>query len=84
MQDKDLAFRLRVVAVLGPSSIPPVVVARRLDTGLKCQMREALLTMHGDPAVARVLHAGGIDHFVAVTDSDYNDVRAICERVQFG
>lgn len=84
MQDKDLAFRLRVVAVLGPSSIPPVVVARGLDDGLKCQMREALLTMHGDPAVARVLHAGGIDHFVAVTDADYDDVRAICEQVQSG
>jgi len=81
-QNKDLALQLRVVTMLGPSSIPPVVVARNLDPDLKCRMREALLIIHGDPDMARVLHEGRIDHFVAVTDADYNDIRTIFARTQ--
>jgi phosphonate transport system substrate-binding protein len=81
-QNKDLARQLRVVAMLGPSSIPPVVVARSLDPDLKCRLREALLTMHDDPGMARVLHEGRIDHFVAVTDAGYNDIRTIFARTQ--
>jgi phosphonate transport system substrate-binding protein len=81
-QNKDLALQLRVVTMLGPSSIPPVVVARSLDPDLKCRMREALLTIHDDPDMARVLHEGKIDHFVAVTDADYNDIRTIFARTQ--
>ena len=81
-QNKELALQLRVVTMLGPSSIPPVVVARSLDPDLKCRMREALLTMHDDPDMARALHEGSIDHFVAVTDSDYNDIRGIYARTQ--
>jgi phosphonate transport system substrate-binding protein len=81
-QNKDLALQLRVVTMLGPSSIPPVVVARSLDSDLKGRMREALLTMHDDPDMARVLHEGRIDHFVAVTDADYNDIRTIFARTQ--
>src|SRR5207248_8838622 len=61
-QDKDLALRLRVIAVLGPSSIPPVVVAKSLDNELKSRIREALLVMHNDPDGARGLHEGRIDH----------------------
>jgi len=82
LQNKDLALRLRVVAVLGPSSIPPVVVARSLDNELKLRIREALLTMHHDPDVACALHAGRIDHFVAVRDADYDDIRAIHVRTR--
>jgi phosphonate transport system substrate-binding protein len=81
-QNKGLALQLRVVTMLGPSSIPPVVVARSLDPDLKCRMREALLTIHDDPDMARVLHEGKIDHFVAVTDADYNDIRTIFARTQ--
>jgi phosphonate transport system substrate-binding protein len=81
-QNKDLALQLQVVTMLGPSSIPPVVVARSLDPDLKCRMREALLTIHDDPDMARVLHEGRIDHFVAVTDANYNDIRTIFARTQ--
>jgi phosphonate transport system substrate-binding protein len=80
LQNKDLAPRLRVVAVLGPSSIPPVVVAKGVNNELKCRMREVLLMMHDDADGARSLHEGRIDHFVAVRDSDYDDIRAIFAR----
>ena len=81
-QNKDLELQLRVIARLGPSSIPPVVVARSLDRNLKCRLQEALITMHDDPVAADGLHEGRIDHFVAVTDADYNDIRTIFARVQ--
>jgi phosphonate transport system substrate-binding protein len=81
-QNKDLELQLRVIARLGPSSIPPVVVARSLDSNLKCRLQEALITMHNDPGAASWLHQGRIDHFVAVTDADYNDIRTIFARVQ--
>src|SRR6266581_9303293 len=47
-RDEVLAGRLRVVDVLGPSSIPPVVVSKRLDNALKRKMQEALIAMHFD------------------------------------
>jgi phosphonate transport system substrate-binding protein len=81
-QHKDLALRLRVVAMLGPSSIPPVVVARSLDNDLKCRIRATLLTMHNDPDGARGLHEGRIDHFVAVRDADYDDIRRMFARTR--
>ena len=81
-QDKDLVLRLRVVAMLGPSSIPPVVVAKSLDNELKYRIREALLVMHYDPDGARELHEGRIDHFVAVRDADYDDIRSIFARTE--
>jgi hypothetical protein len=38
--------------------------------------------MHDDPGMARVLHEGRIDHFVAVTDAGYNDIRTIFARTK--
>lgn len=81
-QNKELELQLRVIAMLGPSSIPPIVVARSLDSNLKCRLQEVLITMHKDPNAADGLHEGRIDHFVAVSDTDYDDIRAIFARVQ--
>src|SRR5437016_1131386 len=67
-RDEVLAGRLRVVDVLGPSSIPPVVASKRLDNELKCRLREALITMHLDYSSAEVLLEGLIERFVAVED----------------
>jgi phosphonate transport system substrate-binding protein len=80
--NKDLELQLRVIARLGPSSIPPVVVARSLDSNLKCRLQEALITMHDDPIASNELHKGRIDHFATVTDADYNDIRTIFAQVQ--
>ena len=81
-RDEVLAGRLRVVDVLGPSSIPPVVVSRRLDNELKCRLREALITMHLDNCGAEVLRQGLIERFVAVEDEDYRNIREMLEKVE--
>ena len=81
-RDKSLARRLRVVDVLGPSSIPPVVVSRRLDNELKCKLQDALITMHLDDCGARQLREGLIERLVAVRDEDYDNIREMLEKVE--
>jgi len=81
-RDNGLARKLRVVDVLGPSSIPPVVVSKRLANELKCKLREALITMHLDDCGARQLREGLIERFVAVRDEDYGNIREMLEKVQ--
>jgi phosphate/phosphite/phosphonate ABC transporter binding protein len=81
-RDEELAVRLRVVDVLGPSSIPPVVVSKGLDDTLKCKMQEALLTMHLDDCGAKGLQEGLIERFVLVTNENYGDIRRMLSRVE--
>jgi len=81
-RDEGLAERLRVVDVLGPSSIPPVAVSKRLDNELKCKLREALITMHLDDCGARQLREGLIERFVVVRDEDYGDIRKMLKKVE--
>ena len=81
-QYTDVAAKLRIVDMLGPSSIPPVVVSKSLDKELKCRMREVFVNMHQDPDAATGLHTGLIERFVVVTDDDYQDIRTMLARVQ--
>lgn len=81
-KNKDLAARLRVIDMLGPSTIPPVVISKRLDSELKCRLQEILLTMHQDPGAASGLHEGLIKRFIAMTDDHYNDIRRMLAKVQ--
>lgn len=46
LQHPALAERLRVIDMFGPSTIPPVVAATRLDDMLKRSIQEILVTMH--------------------------------------
>lgn len=80
--DERAATGIRVVDMFGPSAIPPVVVARRLDPALKRFLRETLITMHCDPFSARFLRECGIERFVSVDDGCYDDIRHMLARVQ--
>ncbi len=81
-RDEELAARLRVIDMLGPSSIPPVVVSKRMDNELTGKVREVLVTMHIDDYGASGLREGLIERFVAVRDEDYGDIREMLERVK--
>lgn len=76
-QHPDKVSNLRIIDALGPSSIPPLVVAKRLDYSLKEHLREALLTMHTDTDAARQLQKGCIKRFVYVSDEQYHDIRSM-------
>ena len=81
-KDEELAARLRVIEMLGPSSIPPMVISKRLNDELKCKLREVLVTMHLDNCGAEGLRDGLIERFVVVTDEDYGDIRRMLETVK--
>ena len=72
-----LREQIKVIDTLGPAGIQPVVAASRLPGDLKSAVREALLAMGDDPAARKVLDHGFVERFVAVTDDDYEDVRAM-------
>jgi phosphonate transport system substrate-binding protein len=81
-QHPEIGPALRVVESIGPNPIPPVVVSARLPADAKARLRAAFLAMHDDPEGRAVLAAGLIARFVAVTDADYDPVRAMIRRAE--
>ena len=73
--DPRLHDRLRIIHSLGPSTIQPVVAARHLPEDLRAQMSRLLCEMSGDPLIRERLAEGLFERFVAVRDSDYDDIR---------
>jgi phosphonate transport system substrate-binding protein len=76
----ELEADLRTIATIGPSPIPPVVVARRLDPTLKARLRDLFLGMSVDPEGRAVLAEGRMAGFVPVRDADYDPIREMARR----
>jgi phosphonate transport system substrate-binding protein len=81
-RDETLTARLRVIDVVGPSSIQPVVVSKRVEQEIKRRMQKALISMHHDSRAASKLNEGMIERFAAVTDEDYGDIRRMLAQVE--
>jgi phosphonate transport system substrate-binding protein len=81
-RDETLTARLRVIDVVGPSSIQPMVVSKRVGKEIKRRMQEALILMHHDSRAASKLNEGMIERFAAVTDEDYGDIRRMLAQVE--
>lgn len=81
-QQPTLAEQIRIIDTLGPSPIPPWVIARSLPLDLKQRVRSLFLQMHQDPQGEQMLAAGAIAHFVAVSDADYDPIRQMAERAE--
>jgi phosphonate transport system substrate-binding protein len=82
----DLAEQVRVVEALGPSTIQPVAVSRRVPQDMREAIRDVLVTMAEDPAIAERLAVGMVDRFVPVDAEDYDDIRMMvdaCEAAGF-
>jgi phosphonate transport system substrate-binding protein len=78
-----LRRELRTLAVLGPSTIQPVVASTiRLSGRERRQVTEALLELDGDSLGRRVLAACGIRRFVAIDDAAYDDIRRMLATVE--
>jgi phosphonate transport system substrate-binding protein len=73
----ELAAQVKVIDTLGPSTIQPVVAARHLPEELKAAMRTLLVRMENDPIAKVRLAQGFVERFVPVTDSTYDDIRAM-------
>jgi phosphonate transport system substrate-binding protein len=77
--EPDLEARLRVVEVLGPSTIQPVVAARRLPADLRDGLRRALVDLADEPAAWPYLERALVRRFVPADDSSYDDIRAMLD-----
>jgi phosphonate transport system substrate-binding protein len=77
--DPALRESLRVIGSLGPSTIQPVAVSKRLPPELSEGIRDALVAMSDDPRGRRGLHAGLVERFVPVGPGHYDDIRRMVE-----
>ena len=75
----ELADRIRVIDSLGPSTIQPVTVARRLPAPLRDEIRKALLDMGDHPEGRKALHLGMVRRFVPADDGSYADIVEMLE-----
>ena len=82
----EVTDQLKVIDSLGPSTIQPVAVSRRLDEEFRRQIQEALLGFHLTAEGRRANSLGLIERWVAVGPSDYDDIRRMvddCESAGF-
>lgn len=75
----SLVHRLRLVSTLGPAPMPPWVIQRSVDPGLRERLRRLLLGMHGDPEGAAILAAHGMSCLAPVAEDDYRAMRSMLE-----
>jgi phosphonate transport system substrate-binding protein len=78
----DLAAQVRVIDVLGPSPIQPVVAARQLSENLKADLCAILLALEDDPAARNHLAHGFVERFVPVNDADYDPIREMLKAAE--
>ena len=80
--DPALAAELRTVASLGPSTIQPIAVSKRLPPELRAQITDAIVSLHHDPAEQQRLSSGLVERFVRVRPTSYDDIRAMLDACQ--
>lgn len=74
-RDPTIEERTRVVATLGPSPIPPLVISKQLDAGLRNSIKTLIMAMHRDELGRQLLNRAHICRFDPVEDSDYDPIR---------
>lgn len=79
----SLAEALRVISVLGPSPIPPLVARAGLPAEQQAKIRQVLLDMPAEPAGRRLLAHHSLRRFAAVTDQDYDLIREMYQAAEF-
>jgi phosphonate transport system substrate-binding protein len=77
--EPDLRDSIRIVESLGPSTIQPVAISRRIPSDLVSAIVEVLTSLHRDPGVRDQLAEGLVDRFVAVGPDSYDDIRHMLE-----
>lgn len=78
----DIRRHLRVIASLGPSPIPPLVIQKSVPSALAGHIRHLLLTMQETAVGQTVLASGSLQRFTAVTDAGYDPIRNMVTQAQ--
>jgi len=74
-REPSVAEKLRTIAVLGPSPVPPWVVHRSVPHVMRRALRREFLWMDKDPQGRRILENAGFLRFVRVSDHHYDPIR---------
>jgi ABC-type phosphate/phosphonate transport system substrate-binding protein len=75
-----------VIDALGPSTIQPVAISKRVPNELRAAIVDVILELHTDPTAAAALSDAMVQRFAPVTATDYDDIRsmlAACESANF-
>jgi phosphonate transport system substrate-binding protein len=73
--EPTLRQELRVIGSLGPSTIQPVAVSKRVPEDLREEIRGTLVAMADDPRARSRLATGLVERFVPVGPEVYDDIR---------
>jgi phosphonate transport system substrate-binding protein len=80
--DPELAGLIRVIDVLGPSTIQPLVAVGGVPGALRQDVTRVVAAMGNLEEDRRALAAGLVDRFVPVVDESYDDIRAMLDVVE--
>jgi phosphonate transport system substrate-binding protein len=80
--DPSLRETLRIIDSLGPSTIQPVAVSKRVPADLRDAIRGVLLAMGDDAAMRPRLARGLVERFVPVDPEDYDDIRMMLDATE--
>jgi phosphonate transport system substrate-binding protein len=75
LRSPDLAEGIRVIATLGPSTIPLVVATARVPQTVQARIGAALCELGREPESRTVLASGLIRRFTPISDRAYDDIR---------
>jgi phosphonate transport system substrate-binding protein len=75
LRNPDLARHFRVIAVLGPSTIPPVIATGTVPQAIQALAGDAICALGGDAAGRDALAGGLIRRFTPIEDRAYDDIR---------
>ncbi len=81
-----LANSIRIIDTLGPSTIQPIAISKRIEPELRKAIVDVILKMHLVRGARSALDVGLVDHFVAVAPDSYQDIRRmvdVCEAANF-
>ena len=84
--EPDLRASIRIVESLGPSTIQPVAISRRIPSDLGSAIVDVLTSLHRDPEVHDQLAEGLVERFVVAGPDSYDDIRHMldaCEAAGF-
>ena len=70
-----LAEQIRVIDILGPSPIPPLVIHKTVPKEKRALLRDGLLRLHTTDSGRAALAEGSYARFVTVQNSDYDRIR---------
>ena len=77
LRNLDLARQIRTIAVLGPSTIPPIVATSSVPEEIQARAGDVICALARDPVSRDVLASGLIRRFTPIDDSAYDDIRQV-------